>query len=329
MSHFPQRTERNCLNCGTQLQGRYCHNCGQENVSPKESVWHLVSHFFNDITHFDGKFFTSMKDLVLKPGFLSKEYMAGRRVAYLNPIRMYLFTSFIFFLIFFSFYKVDEHSVREGANNTTNVAMDSSQLHVDSAVSRPGEKPFISMTPAKYSSVKEYDSLIAAGKVKDNWFIRMLTRKNIEIDQKYHNNADAAVNRFNEKFLHTIPQLLFLLLPLFALILKLLFIRHKEFYYTDHAIFTIHFYIFVFIGLLFIFGLRLLSATTGTAWLEYVNTVLILLLLFYLYKAMRNVYRQKRFKTIIKFALLLFSFTLFGILFFTVFLLSFFLKFNF
>ncbi|MEO8860602.1 MAG: hypothetical protein ABI358_04220, partial [Ginsengibacter sp.] len=70
MSHFPERTQRNCLNCGTQLQGRYCHTCGQENVSPKESVWHLISHFFNDVTHFDGKFFTSIKDLILKPGFL-------------------------------------------------------------------------------------------------------------------------------------------------------------------------------------------------------------------------------------------------------------------
>ncbi len=277
-------------------------------------MWHLVSHFFSDITHFDGKFFTSMKDLVQKPGFLSREYMAGRRAVYLNPIRMYLFTSFIFFLIFFSFYNVDEHAVQEGANNTTAAAMDSSQLHVDSTVSRPHKKPLITITPPKYSSVKEYDSLITAGNV---------------INRKYHNNVDEAVDRFTEKFLHTIPQLLFLLLPLFALILKLLYVRHKEFYYADHAIFTLHFYIFAFIGFLFIFGLRLLSATTGAAWLEYVNTVLILLLLFYLYKAMRNFYRQRRFKTIIKFFLLIFSFGVFGILFFIVFILSFFLKFNF
>ncbi len=86
--------------------GLFCHNCGQENIEPKESVWHLVSHFFQDITHFGVKFFTSLKDLIIKPGFLSKEYMIGRRVRYLNPIRMYLFTSAIFFLIFFSLYAV-------------------------------------------------------------------------------------------------------------------------------------------------------------------------------------------------------------------------------
>ncbi len=79
MSHLLQRKEKNCLNCGTTVIGKYCHVCGQENIEPKESVWHLVSHFFNDITHFDGKFFTSLKDLVFKPGFLSKEYMNGKK----------------------------------------------------------------------------------------------------------------------------------------------------------------------------------------------------------------------------------------------------------
>src|ERR1035437_7465196 len=110
LSRLPQRKEKNCLNCGTQVIGNFYHDCGQENIEPKETVWHLVTHFFEDMTHFDGKFFTSLKDLMIKPGFLSKEYMIGRRVRYLNPIRMYLFTSAIFFLIFFSLYKVDEKS---------------------------------------------------------------------------------------------------------------------------------------------------------------------------------------------------------------------------
>ena len=108
MSHLKERNEKICLNCGTALTGRYCHVCGQENLEPKETVWHLVQHFFNDITHFDGKFFSTVKYLLRKPGFLSKEYMAGRRMSYLNPIRMYVFTSAIFFLIFFSLSRPDE-----------------------------------------------------------------------------------------------------------------------------------------------------------------------------------------------------------------------------
>lgn len=67
----------------------------------------MVLHFFSDITHFDGKFFVTVKDLFLKPGFLSREYINGRRAKYLHPVRMYVFTSAIFFLLFFSLFNID------------------------------------------------------------------------------------------------------------------------------------------------------------------------------------------------------------------------------
>jgi hypothetical protein len=82
--------------------GRFCQNCGQENLEPKETVLHLVTHFVNDITHFDGKFFATLKYLLFKPGFLSAEYIRGRRMSYLHPIRMYVFSSAIFFVVFFA-----------------------------------------------------------------------------------------------------------------------------------------------------------------------------------------------------------------------------------
>ena len=100
MSHLTERKEKNCLNCNTTVQGRYCQVCGQENIVPQDTFGHLVLHFIYDITHFDGKFFDTLKYLAFKPGFLSKEYIAGRRVRYLNPIRMYvllrLFSSWSF-----------------------------------------------------------------------------------------------------------------------------------------------------------------------------------------------------------------------------------------
>ena len=65
----------------------------------------MVTHFFYDITHFDSNFFGTIHHLILKPGFLSKEYMIGRRASYLHPIKMYVFSSAIFFLLFFSLFK--------------------------------------------------------------------------------------------------------------------------------------------------------------------------------------------------------------------------------
>ena len=103
MSHFKERKSKSCLNCNAEVYDRFCGVCGQENIEPQESVFHLFKHFFEDITHFDGKFFTSVKYLLTKPGHLTREYEAGRRLSYLNPVRFYIFTSFLFFLIMFTF----------------------------------------------------------------------------------------------------------------------------------------------------------------------------------------------------------------------------------
>lgn len=84
------------------MEERFCTHCGQENLEPKESVGHLINHFFSDLTHFDGKFFVTVKDLIIRPGFLTREYVAGRRMSYLNPIRMYIFISAVFFVVLFA-----------------------------------------------------------------------------------------------------------------------------------------------------------------------------------------------------------------------------------
>ncbi|MGZ4049723.1 MAG: DUF3667 domain-containing protein [Bacteroidia bacterium] len=337
MSHLPQRKEKNCLNCGTTVIGKYCHICGQENIEPKESVWHLISHFFNDITHFDGKFFTSMRDLIVKPGFLSKQYMIGRRASYLNPIRMYLFTSFIFFLIFFYLFKIDENTINIGINGKNIEAIDSTELKELSAQVNNGQpltkeelkEKFdtsgITFMNANYKSKEEYDSLLRSGKKKDNWLERILTYKIIELNQKYRNNKSLAITNIVEKIQHSFPQMLFVLLPIFALLLKILYVRHKNFYYTDHAIFTIHFYIFIFFVMLLIFGLIKVEGMSGSNWISYLNLGFILGIFFYLYKAMRNFYKQRRGKTILKYILLLISFTcLFAFVFLGLVLISFF-----
>ena len=130
MSHSKERHEKICLNCNAELHGRYCHVCGQENIEPKETVWTLISHFFYDITHFDGKFFSTSKYLITRPGFLPKEYIEGRRARYLHPIRMYVFSSALFFLIFYSMFhfnmnpnKNDKEDANE--NNILIASMDS------------------------------------------------------------------------------------------------------------------------------------------------------------------------------------------------------------
>src|SRR3954471_17773774 len=96
------RQETNCLNCGTDLQGKFCHICGQENLQIKESFGHMLNHAVSDYFHFDHQFFHTLKPLFLQPGKLTNEYIAGRRMQYLHPVKMYIFISLVFFIVYFN-----------------------------------------------------------------------------------------------------------------------------------------------------------------------------------------------------------------------------------
>jgi hypothetical protein len=350
VSHAPERMEKNCLNCGTTVIGRFCHICGQENTEPKETVWQLISHFFNDITHFDGKFFATLKDLLFKPGFLSKEYMNGRRASYLNPVRMYVFTSAIFFLIFFTFFYDKGPQVVTIVNGKTLAEigkMDSTSFAEFTAnINKDNHKPAIPMTREEfkhyfdtafsttsgihlsgthYNSKKQYDAALAAGVSKDNWFERKLIYKEIELNQEYKNNSIEILTALKNTLIHSLPQMFFISLPLLALILKLFYVRRKQFYYVSHGIFTIHLYIFLFIAMLVLFSFSSMNDSIHWGLLRYISTFLVLGIFVYEYAAMKNFYRQGWVKTFFKFLLtnLLFSVVV-GILFMIFIFFSFF-----
>ena len=336
MSHLAERKEKDCLNCGTIIHGRFCHVCGQENLEPRESFWHLVTHFFYDITHFDGKFFTTLKDLAFKPGFLSREYMKGRRASYLNPVRMYVFTSAIFFLLFFTFIYSDKGTgITTTINGKTMAAietMDSASFATFTAeLNRRGNEPGDPMTReqfrkfkdsalltglhvpgGRYKSRGEYDSALASGAADHGWFQRQLIYKQIDINNKYKNDPNQIGKAFQNTLIHSLPQILFVSLPLLALILKLMYVRRKQFYYVGHGIFSLHLYIFVFIALLVMFGLNALNNYIHWDLITIIVGIMIFGLFVYEYIAMKKFYQQGWFKTFMKFLLtnLLFFFVL-------------------
>lgn len=346
MSRLKERKEKICLNCNTELSGRFCHNCGQENTEPKESVWDLIAHFFQDITHFDGKFFSSLKYLVARPGFLSTEYMIGRRAGYINPIRMYIFTSAFFFLIFFSFFKIDNKTITAGTqmNGKTfdqiekmdsltfdaftkilnkedgKKAMPMTRAEFKNYFDSAKENAGFQFTPGHYKSKAEYDSLLKSGKKGHNWWERQFIYKQIEVNEKFKNNLGGGVSAFTNILLHSLPQMFFILLPLFALILKLLYIRRKNYYYVNHGIFSIHFYIFSFIAMLVMFALGKVNSFLNWGFIKFIEVMIGFGIFFYLYKAMHNFYRQQRAKTIIKFLILCFLLFVITMLLFVIFI---------
>jgi hypothetical protein len=403
VSHLKERKEKTCLNCHTALIGRYCHICGQENLEPKETVWHLVQHFFNDITHFDGKFFSTVKYLLRRPGFLSAEYMAGRRASYLNPIRMYVFTSAIFFLILFSLKRPsdmvnikdspeveeskktvqelekmkqkDERDMKTAddaddrqdlADNARKLGIELAMIkatygdtttrqfskadrklllaraltdsgradtsgayrysgvpsHLSDSVQRVirtarssdtgSQTTFFGILVGKYGSVEAYDSSERKlpDSLRDGWFTKVMTHRFIAINEEYRRDKRQYYEHFAENMLHSFPKILFWSLPFFALILNMLYFRHKQYYYVDHGIFSIHVYCATFILTLAIVLLQRMYSFLGWRWFTILAGLLIFLLvlyiMIYLYKAMRGFYGQGRGKTFLKYLIVCF-----------------------
>lgn len=333
MSHSPERKEKDCLNCGTRVHGRFCHVCGQENTEPKESFWGMVSHFFNDITHFDGKFFTSLKYLFLKPGFLSKEYIRGRRASYLHPVRMYVFTSALFFLIFFSMRKGSDMVTMDDTPFTPErreqaikeleeeIAQDSSanlikQVELLRDTTReirlvdlqPYWNNFQVISPigGKYKTMREYDSIEAARPPgeRDGWIKKQWNKRAITLNEKYKNDKAKSYEFIMDAILHKLPYLLFVSLPLFALLLKLLYFRRKQFYYADHGIFSIHHYVVTFLLVLLAMIWSRLNAISDLGIWNLLSAITSIAVFFYLYMGMKRFYGQGGFKTFIKFLLL-------------------------
>ena len=326
MSHLKERKEKSCLNCNAVVNGRYCSVCGQENLEPQESIWHLIVHFFNDITHFDGKFFSSVKYVITKPGFLTAEYARGRRMSYLNPVRFYVFTSFLFFLIFFSFilnmneFKIEKNQNKELSKKRSD-KVDSvfSSLGADS-LKKVKKKNKVKnkvniLGTGNYRDKKQYDSLKLLGLTKETWIENLFVERGFKINEKYDNDSNKTLDALIENLLHSVPQTLFFTLPLFALVLQLLYMRRSKHYYVSHVIFTIHLYIFIYIDFLLKYFFGVLSQLKYLGWLSIVEIILGLGVFYYAYRAMRNFYEQGRWKTLLKLFILCFALMFLSIIF--------------
>ena len=86
-----------CLNCGAALQGSFCAACGQRSVPPDPSVAELAGDAWQELSGYDGRIAATIRGL-LRPGYLTREYIAGRRARYLSPMRLYLIVSVIYFV---------------------------------------------------------------------------------------------------------------------------------------------------------------------------------------------------------------------------------------
>jgi hypothetical protein len=116
-----------CKNCSSDIEGQYCHFCGQRYHDHKESFGELVYEFVSDFLHFDSRFFKTVLPLIFRPGKLTIDYNNGKQRSQFHPIRLYLFSSFLYFFLFFAFTNLEGKFENEKEQNPATNKTDSSK----------------------------------------------------------------------------------------------------------------------------------------------------------------------------------------------------------
>ncbi len=267
------RQER-CLNCETNVGlARFCPECGQEQTEPVHSVRELLGHFFDDVLSLDSRVVRTLKALVTRPGFLTNEYIRGRQVSYVRPLRLYLAMSLLYFLLFAWFN--DEGFVRNVRTTGSSAASDSTQVETPVvADDDSGVLEAIGKVPIVGSRLLERSR-------------RLETMENDELSEV-----------FNDAMSENLPKGVFLLVPAFALVLRGVYVRSKR-RYAEHFVFALHVHAFAF--LMFIPGIFVPDP---------VGMVLSLAIVVYVLVSMKRVYKQGFPKTFTKFVGLAVSYLL-------------------
>jgi Protein of unknown function (DUF3667) len=385
---MPKNYRKNdiCTNCHETIgEFNYCPNCGQVNSHKQVPLKQILKDLLGDAFTFDSKFFKSIWPLLGKPGHLTNEYINGRRVSYILPLRLYIFTTFLFFFVLSLSSAIDPNRIDEQrmhqitpdslkvffkpySNEISSTLQErlvfdivntyklekKELLKNDSAFPDSLKKylliarPELSDTAATdyaqqlYRAFSFYDkakSSAAADKylltqmlsefdfneisqkrffnwLDENYYYKKVVwkNKNINITFNGEDTAQSAFMReivkkseflfaqgekgfdlFFSELVRQIPKVMFILLPVFALLLKLFFIRQKIFYY-NHLIFALHIHSLIFMYLIiavFFPNGWVIAATVITIWLH-------------TFLAIKNVYKQKWWLLFLKLNTILF-----------------------
>ncbi len=315
MSKSKIRNDKTCLNCRYVVENRFCPNCGQENTDTRKTFHHLFFHFIEDLTHYENAFWKTIKNLLFKPSALTKEYLSGKRLSYLAPVRLYIFISFITFLLIAIFpseiNSPEKIIVKEPTTTTKNKSFQNTISKNDSVKkNQTTPKEDDELIKFGYDSVEQLDSIQknAPESKKMSDFSYWINRKIQIVKEK--NTQSEIIEKFISSFTHNLPKVLFLFMPIFAFFLWL-FHNKKRWYYFDHGIFTLHYFSFLLLIFLLLFlinkGLSTFEELSLVSFIQIIgNFIGIGWMIYYFFPAHHRFYGETRFISFIKTSLLFF-----------------------
>jgi len=326
-----------------QIGFQFCPHCGQktiEDLTVGVLFYNTISNYFS----FDARFFKSFIPLMFKPGILAKRFIEGKRLLYLHPAQMYLFISVVFFFLYSFKIRQASQDIDKALQKMEVTSKDSTSLlsnavafdsvavkklseslkenqvitgmndedvqKLDSLINSSQDIEQINKSLSFDFKRKEIDSLIDIGASDETIYKEMgmnedagfFIRKFFSQVLKFYKSKDGG--SILQSFYDTIPIALFILLPIFAFLLKLLFYRKGPF--SHHLVFSFYFFSFLFTVFAIILGLNYIWEVPDS-----LDTLLVLSTFFYLVFAIKRFYGQGWFLSFFKTCVTAFIYMLF------------------
>src|SRR5467141_94554 len=310
-----------CENCGTQLQGHWCAKCGQPAIDYRRSFRHVIADLLNEFLNWDSKFFATIGLLLVRPWKLTNEFLAGHRVRYVHPLRLYLLASILFFFavnygakgLKFEPGKLSPKDRAEleadlKKENLPPAAREELQALLRESSPSPAPSPLTNMpspspAPGTDTQTREY------GKIGERPFVVFDQAKSTTPFERWiESRAKEKMGEHGTKmglFIATLfsnlPYMMLCCIPLFAFVLKILYVR-RHIFYIDHLIYALHIHTFAYTGIMLIvlgtIGLNRVIPGPIAGW-----TIALLWIAFLvqIFLSIRRVYRQGWFISIFKF----------------------------
>ncbi len=275
---------RCCANCGAPAPGRFCSDCGQETRDPRLTIGQFTRDFFEEVFSLDSRLLRSLPPLLFRPGRLTTEYFAGRRTRYVRPLKLYLVASLLFFLSLSL--PIGQSLLGTNTGPPAQAAADASE-----SVEPAGTRVAVGSardTAAEPSNQEEIASSRGAGSASAGLADRFMAR----VQELAAEGPEQARERIMQRLKAQLPKAMFILLPIFALLLQALY-RRSDRYYVEHLVFALHFHAFLFIAL---------TVTIFTPF-AFLRQLVLKGCVLYLFLALYRVYGHSLWKTTVKFAI--------------------------
>jgi Protein of unknown function (DUF3667) len=275
-----------CKNCDAALLGRFCVNCSQAADVHVPTTTELVHEFLEGITHSDSRLWRTLTTLWFKPGKLTEEFVAGRRVAYLPPFRLYLILSVIFFLLTsFAHMKVEVVKFDEALKPARPGAAAPAAAPAENRISNCSDVNFVTFS------------------AHPTW------------NPRIKRACEALVRDNGESWLHLVlgalPKAMFIFLPLIAF-LNMMMYWHPRYRYAEQLLFFVHLHAFYFSVAILLLSI----SEAGGSWPKlagvagFFETILGWTLPVYSVVAMRRVFRRSWPGTVFKGVVLFFVYSI-------------------